>query len=77
MANQSQSPLPPLATAAAAATRDEVRLCDRDWAIPGSVDVGLEEGLGLKVGNKRKNVTEEWIMKLERWKLKQQQQQKV
>lgn len=52
MANQSQSPLPPLATAAAAATREEVRLWDREWAIPGSVDVGLEQGLGLEVCNK-------------------------
>lgn len=52
MANQSQSPLPPLATAAAAAARDEVRLWDRDWAAPGSVDIGLEEGLGLKQGKK-------------------------
>lgn len=64
IANQSQSPLPPLATAAAAAARDEVRLWDRDWAIPGSVDVGLEEGLGLEVGNKREyNVTTGWIEK--------------
>lgn len=48
MASQSQSPLPPLATAAAAAAWEEVRLWDKDWAIPGSVDVGLEDGLGLK-----------------------------
>lgn len=53
MANQSQSPLPPLATAAAATVRDEVRLWDRDWAAPGSVDIGLEEGLGLEQGKKR------------------------
>lgn len=49
MANQSQSPLPPLATAAAG-----VRLWDRDWAAPGSVDIGLEEGLGLEQGKKKR-----------------------
>ena len=54
MANQSQSPLLPLATAAAAAAaREEVRLWDRECAIPGSVDVGLDEGLGLEGGNIR------------------------
>lgn len=47
MANQSQSPLLPLATAAAVA-RELVRLWDRDCAVPGSTDVGLDEGLGLK-----------------------------
>lgn len=58
MANQSQSPRPPRATAAAAAAREEVRLWDRDWAIPGFVDVGLEEGLGLEEGEGRvQNVT--------------------
>lgn len=46
MASQSQTPLPPLATAAA--VRELVKLWDRDWATPGSVDVGLDEGLGLK-----------------------------
>lgn len=51
MANQSQSPLPPLTTAAA---REEVRPWDRVWTIPGSVDVGLEEELGLEVGHKNK-----------------------
>lgn len=62
MANQSQSPLPPLATAAAAAAREVVRLWDREWATPGSVDVGLEEGLGLEVCNKEsKSVTTGWI----------------
>lgn len=60
IASQSQIPLPPLATAAAA--REEVRLWDRDWVIPGSVDMGLEEGLGLEVGNKREqHVTKGWI----------------
>ena len=53
MANQSQSPRPLLATAAAAAAREEVRLWDRDWAIPGSVEVGLGEGVGLEVDNER------------------------
>lgn len=53
MANQSQSPLLPLATAAAAAAREEVRLWGIEWAIPGSVDVGLDEGLGLEGGNVR------------------------
>lgn len=47
MANQSQSPLPPLATAAAA-TREVVRLLDRDWTIPVSAHVEAEEGLGLE-----------------------------
>lgn len=51
MANQSQSPLLPLATAAVAAAREDVRLWDRDWTIPGSVDVGLDEGLGLEGGS--------------------------
>lgn len=46
MASQSQRPLPPLATAAA--VRELVKLWDKDWAAPGSVDVGLDEGLGLK-----------------------------
>lgn len=50
MANQSQSPLPPLATAAA---RDEVRLWDRDWTIPVSAHVEAEEGLGLEEDNRR------------------------
>lgn len=50
MANQSQSPRPLLA---AAASREEVRLWDRDWAIPGSVEVGLGEGVGLEVDNER------------------------
>lgn len=57
IASQSQTPLPPLATAAVVAAREEVRLWDRGWTIPGSVDAGLEEGLGLEVGNKR---TECW-----------------
>lgn len=52
MANQSQSPLPPLATAAAAA-REEVRLWDRDWTIPVSAHVEAEEGLGLEDDNRR------------------------
>lgn len=52
MANQSQSPLPPLATAAAAA-REEVRPWDRDWTIPVSAHVEAEEGLGLEEDNRR------------------------
>ena len=52
MANQSQSPLPLLATAAAAA-RDEVRLWDRDWTIPVSAHVEAEEGPWLKEDNRR------------------------
>lgn len=48
MASQSQTPLPPLATAAA--VRELVKLWDRDWATPGSVDVGLDEGLGVLRG---------------------------
>ena len=52
-ANQSQSPLPPRATAAAAASREEVRLWDTDWVTPGSVDVGLEGGLGLEERRER------------------------
>lgn len=50
MANHSQSPLPPLATADADAV-EEVRLWDRDWSIPGSTVVGLGEGLGLERDN--------------------------
>lgn len=53
IANQSQSPLPPLATAAAVAAREDVRPWDRDWAIPVSVDVGVEEGLGVLRGRMR------------------------
>lgn len=53
MANQSQSPLPPLATAAAAA-REEVRLWDRDGTIPVSAHVEAEEGLGLEEDNRRR-----------------------
>lgn len=48
MASHSQTPLPPLATAAAATARDDVRLWVRDWATPGSADIGLEVGLGLE-----------------------------
>lgn len=47
IANQSQSPRLPLAPAAAAVL-ELVRLWDRDRDIPGSVVVGLDEGLGLK-----------------------------
>lgn len=71
MANQSQSPLPPLATAAAAAAREVVRLWDREWATPGSVDVGLEEGLGLEVCNKKVLPQVGYKLKnRERWKMK-------
>lgn len=49
MANQSQSPLLPLATADAVAAREEVKLWDRHWVIPGFVEAGLDEGLGLEV----------------------------
>lgn len=55
MANQSQSPLPPLATAAAAA-REEVRLWERDWTIPVSAHVEVEEGLGLEGDNGRAKI---------------------
>lgn len=51
MANQSQSPLPPPATAAAAAL-EEVRLWDRDCTIPASAHVEVEEGLGLEEGHR-------------------------
>lgn len=54
-ANHSHRPLLPLATAAAAA-REDIRLWDRDWTIPGSADVGLEEGLGLDVGGEKKTI---------------------
>jgi len=47
IASQSQSPLFPPGTAAAAAARGLVPW-DRHGADPGSVDVGLDEGLGLK-----------------------------
>lgn len=53
IANQSQSPRLPLATAAAAA-REEVRPWDRDWTTPASAHVETEEGaLGLEVGGGR------------------------
>lgn len=50
MANHNHSPRPPLATAAAA--REEVRLWDRDWTIPVSAHVEVEEGLGLEEGHR-------------------------
>lgn len=51
MANHNHSPLPPLATAAAAA-REVVRLWDRDWTTPVSAHVEVEEGLGLEEGHR-------------------------
>lgn len=48
IANHSQSPRLPLAPAAAAAVLELVRFWDRDRDIPGSLVVGLDEGLGLK-----------------------------